>query len=131
MTELDHLQRLLHPLPDFRLGDFPHAQAVSHVVPHTHVREQRIGLEHGIDVPLEGRERRDRGALHQDFAGRRPLESGDHAQRRGLSRARRAEEGQELSGRDIEREIIDGRESVEALDEVAELENGRDDAAQS
>ncbi|HSE46636.1 MAG TPA: hypothetical protein VLA89_15030, partial [Gemmatimonadales bacterium] len=35
----------------------------------------------------------------------------------------------ELSGRNIEREIIDGRESVEAFGEVLELEDGRDGAA--
>ena len=37
---------------------------------------------------------------------------------------RRAQEGQKLSRRDVEREIIDGGEGVEAFGEVVEWEDG-------
>ena len=64
---------------------------------HGHVREQRVVLEDRVDCPLRGRDARDVDALQLDAAGVGALEAGDHAQRRRLARARRAEHREELA----------------------------------
>ena len=74
------------------------------VVGHRHVREQRVVLEHHADVAAVRRQRDDRLAVDGDVAGGRHLEAGDHHQGRGLARAARAEQGQELARADVERD---------------------------
>ena len=94
----DHLQRLAGLLAPLRLGHAPHPQAVLDVLGHGHVREQRVILEHGVDVPGVRRHLRDVLAAEFDPPGIRPLEPGDKPQQRGLSRPGRPEQGEELTG---------------------------------
>ena len=50
------------------------------------------------------------------------LEAGDHAQRRGLAAAARAEQREELAGRDVQVYAAHGLEVAEALGEIYELD---------
>ena len=59
------------------------------------VLEERVALEHRVDVAAVGRHVLDRLALEQDVALVGLLEAGDHAQRRRLAAARRPEDREE------------------------------------
>src|SRR5438105_13220234 len=77
--------------------------------------EQRVALEHGVDVTTA---RRHVGAVvpvEEDGAGRRLLEACDHPQRRRLAATRRSEQREELARWDVEVDAVDGREVAEAL----------------
>ena len=78
------------------------AQAERHVLEHVHVGEQRVVLEHGVDVALVGRGARDVLAVQQDPPGGGLFEPGDHPQRGGLAAARRTEHREELALGDVE-----------------------------
>ena len=91
------------------------AQPERDVLEHAHVREQRVRLEHHVDVPLGRRHVRDVAAAQQDAAARGLLEARDHAQRRRLAAARRPEHREELALVDLERDGVDGDDRVEAL----------------
>src|SRR4029453_13097793 len=54
----------------------------------------------------------------------RLLEAADHAQRRSLAAARRAEQREEAAAFDLEREVVDGDDVVEALRDVFEPDVG-------
>ena len=79
------------------LGTPTHLQAVLDVLRDGHVREQRIFLEYRVDVAAPGRQGRDVHAAEFDHAGGGLLESGDHAQHRGLSRPRGTEDREQLA----------------------------------
>ncbi len=66
------------------------------------MREERVVLEHGVDVALRRRDARDVDARELDMAGVGTLEAGDHAQRRRLPGAGRPEQREELAGGDLE-----------------------------
>ena len=74
---------------------------------HVHIREQRILLEHRIDLPLLGRQLRDVRAIKQDAAAVRQLEAPDQPQRRRLPAPRRPEKRHELIFMNGEVEILD------------------------
>ena len=106
-AHLHHVERGGHALAHLGLGRAALLQAVGHVLGHAHVREQRVRLEHRVDVAAVGR-----GAEHAlsgdaDVAGIRLFESGDHPQCRRLPAAGRAEQRDELAGLDREGQIID------------------------
>src|SRR2546423_11638118 len=61
-------------------------------------------------------------AVERHGAAIRRLESRDDAQQRGLARARRPEQGDQLAGRDIEIQVLDGDERAEALGDAAQLD---------
>jgi hypothetical protein len=50
------------------------------------------------------------------------FEPGDDAQQRGLAAAGRAEQRDQLAFRQIERDVVDGPERAELLDDVADLD---------
>ena len=94
----DHLQGPVHLLPPLRLGHPAHPQPVLDVLRHGHVREQRVVLEHGVDVPGVRRHPGDVAAAELDPPGVRPLEPGDQPEQGGLARPGRPEQGEELPG---------------------------------
>src|SRR5262249_3847263 len=53
--------------------------------------------------------------VDRHLAGGRPLEAGDRAQRRGLAAAARAEQGEQLAGRHLERHVLRGAHGAAAL----------------
>ena len=93
----DHLQRPDGLLPPLRLGHPAHPQPVLDVLRHRHVREQRVVLEDGVDVPGVRRHLRNVAAAELDPPGVRPLEPGDQPEQRGLARSGGPEQGEELA----------------------------------
>ena len=63
-----------------------------------HVREQRVVLEHGVDVALVRRHVGDVRAVEQHLPAVGLLEARDQPQARGLARARGPEHREELAG---------------------------------
>ena len=96
--QADHLQRPVGLLPPLRPGDVAHPQPVLDVLRHRHVREQRVVLEHGVDVPGVRRHPGDVAAGELDPPGVRQLEPGDEPEQGGLARPGRPEQGEELPG---------------------------------
>ena len=94
----DHLQCPADLLAPLGLGHVPHAQAELNVLDHRHVREQRVVLEHGVDVPGVWRHLRDVVAAKLDPPAVRRLEPCNQPQQGGLPRPGRAKQGEELTG---------------------------------
>ena len=71
------------------------------------MREQRVVLEDGVHVALVGREVGHVAPrqLYPSFV--RPLEARDHAQARGLPRARRAKQREELVLTNVQMDMVD------------------------
>ena len=67
-----------------------------------HVRVERVVLEHHGDVAVLRRHVVDDVAADRDLAAGDLLEPGDHAQRRALAAARRADQHDELLVGDVE-----------------------------
>jgi hypothetical protein len=82
-------------------------QAERDVLVDVEVREQRVALEHRVDVALVGRQAGDVAAAQVHGAVAGFLEPADHAERRGLPAARGAQHAEELALFDVERQIID------------------------
>ena len=95
-------------------------EPVGHVLGDGHVREERVVLEDGIHVPVEGWDARDVLPVQQDAALAGQLEAGDHAQRRRLPRSGRTQHGEELAVADLQIDAGDRLDVTEALDEVLE-----------
>ena len=81
----------------------------------THMRKQRIGLEHHVHRPQMRRHFRHVGAADQDAPLLRQLESGDEAHQSRLAAARRAEQSEKFPWRYLERQAFDRRDHAEAL----------------
>ena len=120
--DLEGLQHLRDALGDLDLGLLQHLEAKAHLPGDGHVREQREVLEHHGDVALPRRIPGRLLAADQDAAVVGLLEAGDAAQRRGLAAARGAEQADELSLLDLERDAVDGGEVAVALPDAAQLE---------
>jgi hypothetical protein len=71
------------------------------------MRKQRIVLEHRIDRPFEGRQRRYVFAIEENFTFGRKVEAGDEAKQRGLAAARGAKQREELVLADRHRDMIE------------------------
>jgi hypothetical protein len=118
--EPDHVHRLGGPGGALRGGRLPHHQAVRHVLPHRHVREEGVVLEDGVDVAVEGRDPGHVLAVEQDATLGRLFEASDHAQGGGLPRSRRSEHREELAVANLEIDPRHRLDVAEALDEVLE-----------
>ena len=115
------LERLAHAMRLVVLADALLPQPVADVLGDGHVREQGVVLEHRVDVTAVRRDARDRLPGEVDLARGRLLEAGDHAQRRRLPAAGRAEERVERAASDLEVHGVDGGDVAEALGDVADV----------
>ena len=77
-------------------------QAERHVLEHVQVREQRVFLEHGVDLPFVRRQARDVPARKKNIARSRLHEPSDDAERRRFPAARRPQQCDELLVMDVE-----------------------------
>src|SRR5918995_1635686 len=77
--------------------------------------EQRVGLEHGVDVPFVGGLVRDVSAAEIHRPPRWLLEPADHPERSRLPTPGGTEHAEELPFGDVEREIVDGHRVTEGL----------------
>ena len=111
---LDQVESLVHAAFDIGLGELAVPQAERHVVSHVKEREQRVALEHRVDVAPVRRHVGDIGAVEQDLARGRLLEARDQPQGGGLAAARRAEQGEELAAGHGQVDVVD-RDLAEPL----------------
>ena len=79
------------------------------------LRVERVALEHHRQVALGRRRLRGVDAVQVHGAGVGLLEPGDHAQRRGLARAGRAEQDEERALGDVELELLQRLDVAERL----------------
>ncbi|MPM72280.1 hypothetical protein SDC9_119253 [bioreactor metagenome] len=121
--QLNHGQHLAYPLPDLRLGHPLHFQAIGHVVEHCHMGKEGVALKHCVHVALIGLLIRNILALHQNGALAGLLEARDHAQGGGFSAAGGAQQGQKLTGVNLQRKRLDHMVFPIALIDVFQFYN--------
>ena len=122
VAELDGVEGRHRALAPLGARDLLDPQAVLDVGEDVHVREERVVLEHRVDVPGEGRAAGHVLAGEVHPAGGRLLEAGDHPQHRRLARAARAEHREELAVVDREVHVVDGGDVAEGLAQADELD---------
>ncbi len=122
--ELHQVEHLLHAGSDVRLGHAVAFQTEGDVVEHGQVRKQRVRLEHHVDRPLIGRQIGDVLALQIDVAGGRRLEAPEHAQQGGLAAATRSEQGKNFALLDVEMNVIDRDDLIEATGDAVDAQEG-------
>ena len=120
--KLDQLEQLVDPCFDLGLGKLPHLQAERDVLADRHVAEQRVVLEDEPDAPLLHRQLRRVLAGQLDAAGVGRLQPGDDPQDRALARSRRPQQGDELPGRHLERDVLHRLEGAIPLREILYLD---------
>ena len=101
-------EHLLDPQLPLAFGYLANHQPIGNVFAYAHVREEGVILKDGVNIPLEGGEVRHTGAVQIDFAVRRAIKAGDHAQAGRFARARGAEHGEKLAILDLEIDAVHG-----------------------
>jgi hypothetical protein len=91
--------------------------------------EEGVVLEDGVDVALVRRLVRDVGAVQEDPARAREVETGDESQAGGLAGARGTQQGEELAVGDAQIDVVDRDDVAEAASDP--LERDCDLTAQS
>ena len=86
------------------------------------MREERVGLEDRVHVALVRGQPADLFAGEVDGALGGLLEAADHAQRRRLPTTGRAEHREEAAALDLETELVDGDDVLEALGDLVEAD---------
>src|SRR5665811_1469226 len=86
------------------------------------MREQRIALEHGVDVALIGPGLGDVLVTDPDLADGRLVQPGDHSQRCRLATPRGAQQREERAARYDQVELFDGREVLIPLRDPFQLQ---------
>jgi hypothetical protein len=110
--EPEDLGGLLHAAVGLVLRHLLQLQPEGDVVVDAEVRVERIALEHHRDIAVARGDVVDHAVADAHDALRDVLEPGDHAERRRLAAAGRADEHHELSVLDGEIEIVDGARTV-------------------
>ncbi|MBB4226865.1 hypothetical protein GGD56_000685 [Rhizobium mongolense] len=103
VTELHEFERLGHLVFPFVSRQVAHLQRKSDVFGYSHVRKERVALEHHADVAPVRRELRDVPPADDDAPGAWRLKAGYHGQKRRLSRARGPKDRNEFSSFDLKR----------------------------
>jgi len=115
---------LIDPALDLVLREALQAQPERHVLVHRHMRVERVVLEHHRDVAVLRRHVVDDGVANQDVAAADLLQAGDHAERRGLAAAGRADQDDEFLVGDFEIDAAHGLDFIVALDHLAQRHLG-------
>ena len=114
-AELHHLQRLAYALPLHLALEWQPSQAVTHVVLHRHVREERVRLEHHVHRAFVRRHASHVDPIDKDTSAARRGESRQHAQQSGLAASRGANEREHLALVDREADVRDRGRGAEGL----------------
>jgi hypothetical protein len=123
LDEFFHLDELEHrhdTIANFRARQTFLAQTETDVALDVHVREQRVGLEHHVHRPPMRRHVRDVDATDQHAARGRPFESGEQAKQRRFAATRAAEQRKTLAFGDVECDIVNRNDIVEAFSNACE-----------
>ena len=99
-------QRRGDPGADHRGGSLRHLERERDIAFDRHVWKERVALEHHPHRPALRRAPREVFAVQQDAAAIGEVEAGDHAQQRRLAATRGPEQREELSGLDVEADIV-------------------------
>ncbi len=122
LRQPDQRQHLSDALIGLGLRHAGDLQSKADVLRHSQVGEERIGLEDHADVALIGLQLRNVPPADDDVSGGRLFETRHHAQNGRLAAARRAEEGDEFPGFDVEIEILNHRRRAEGLADALDAE---------
>ena len=122
LRNLHDVENLVDFLLHLTLRDLAELQAVLDILTHRQMRENRIALEHHADVALVRRDVVDDLVVEADLAALDGVESGNHAQERRLSTARRPQERKKFAVLDMLREPRDDRQVSIALDDVLDFD---------
>src|SRR6185312_8091134 len=118
MRQPDELQHLLDLCIPLRSAEPAHLKPEADILGCGHVRKQRIGLKHHAGRALVGRQVRDVLLVEQYTAAGGRQEACDHAQRRGLAAAGRAEQRDQLALAHGEIEVVDRQRCTETFGEL-------------
>ena len=118
MCSSDLLQHLGDALADLVLRHFGDTQAEGDVFKHVQMREQRIFLEHSVDLPFVGRNVVDPHTVEGDIAGGGRGKPTDDPQRCGLAAAAGPKQCEELGIVDIKVDVIENQLVVKRHAEV-------------
>ena len=123
--QIEQVQQLLHPRGDAL--DRP-AEQLRHrgdVLGHRTMREQPMTLNHVANAPTQGVRRLHRRQLAIDAhrPSRRLNQAIDHAQQRGLARARPPNNGRDRSARHCQADLIDHGHGAIALGQALDLDH--------
>ena len=102
---LHHVEHLLHAPCLLRILDVPLFQTERHILERRHMGEHGIVLEDHADVPLVAGDVVDALPVEEEIASLDGIETGNHAQQRGLAASRRAEQREELTLLDVQAQI--------------------------
>ncbi len=117
---LDDIEYRPDPLADFRSIELLLFQSKRNVLPGRHVREQRVGLEHHVGRTFVGRNAGHVLAIDENRAGRRRIETGQHAQQGRLAAPGPAEQTEDLALIDAQRDIVHRNEIAKLLGDSVE-----------
>ena len=120
IVEADACRCLADAAIDLGGFDAAGAQRKRDVVEDGEMRIQRVVLKHHRDVAPRRLELVDASIADPDFTRVERLESGQHAQQRGLAAARRPEQDEALARLDLERDAVGGAVRAEALRHLLE-----------
>ncbi len=124
-VELNEIEQLVDPIANRRFAHPLRArtdtEAKRDVLEDRHVAEERVVLEHEADLPFTRMRVRRIFAVEADRAGIRYLQPRDDAQQRRLARTGGPEKCDELAGRNLQVDMVDRRETAEALDHAGQL----------
>ena len=115
IAQLHQVEQLVHALADLARGQPPHAQPKGDVLVDGQVLEERMTLEDESHLALLDRHPCALPAVEEYPACVRDLQTGNEAQQRGLSGARRAEQRGDRAGRRREGYFADGGSAGELL----------------
>src|SRR5207249_10049998 len=125
VSEAQGLPDTLDTAPDLLSRRAPCPQAEGDVLEDGHVRLERVVLENHGHVAAPRLDIIDDSVTDQDLAGRYLLETSHHTKRSRLPAPGRADEHHELAVFDLEREILDGGDSVVELGHPGEGDGRR------
>ena len=116
--QADHLQHFGDTLPYLVLRHFGDAQAEGDVFKHIQMREQRIFLEHRVDLPFVRRNVVDPHPVKGHITGCRRCKPADDAQRCGLTTAAGPKQCEEFGIVDVEIDVIENQLVVKRHAEI-------------
>jgi hypothetical protein len=102
-----------------------HGEREGDILPHCHMRVERVGLEHHGDAPLRRRNVGHVKVVDETLAGGDRFEARDHPEQRRLAAAGGAEQSGERAFVDREAEIANRGDGAVALRHPPELDMGR------
>ena len=117
--DLQHPRRLGHAPLDLGAARADVLEPEGQVLPHGHMRVERVGLEHHGEPALGRAQLVDALAVDPDLAAGDVLQPGDHPEQRRLPAARRADEDAELAVLDAQVDAVDHLGVAVALDRLS------------